>query len=89
MSFNPFDENTHLSAYPNPVSDELIIKMNWAQGEPYLIEVTDLKGVKVYEVNNHNMSGIHALNTSKWIAGVYVIKASSNQGTEYLKLIKK
>lgn len=89
VSFNPFDENTHLSAYPNPVSDELVLKTNWSQGEPYLIEVMDLNGGKVYEGNSSNMNGTHTLNTSKWIPGVYVIKASSNQGTEYLKLIKK
>ena len=89
VNFDPFNDQTHISAYPNPVTDESVLKTNWSQGEPYLIEVMDLNGGKVYEGNSSNTSGTHTLNTSNWIPGVYVIKASSNQGSEYLKLIKK
>ena len=87
-----FDEmgiGIHLSAYPNPTTDELIVMVSLNDGLPYQIEITNLQGAKVHQEIHANLNGIHKLNTSEWKSGMYILKVASDQDTQHIKVMKK
>lgn len=71
-----------LTVYPNPVSDELRIKIDNNRSSALTVIVTDMQGRLVYnktltEVPN---SGIISVNTGNWLPQVYQLKITNNRG---------
>jgi hypothetical protein len=89
VRFDELGSGIHLSAYPNPTTDELIVMISLNDGLPYQIEITNLQGAKVHQENHANLNGIHKLNTSEWKSGMYILKVASDQDTQHIKVMKK
>lgn len=60
-----------------------------SKGEAYQIEITDLQGAKVHHENHTFTNGIHKLNTSEWKSGMYILQVASDQGSQFVKVMKK
>ncbi|MDG1045213.1 MAG: T9SS type A sorting domain-containing protein, partial [Bacteroidia bacterium] len=89
VRFDELGSGIHLSAYPNPTTDELIVMVSLNDCLPYQIEITNLQGAKVHQENHANLNGIHKLNTSEWKSGMYILKVASDQDTQHIKVMKK
>ncbi len=76
-----------VNAYPNPVKDQLTIKIYGLQGKDASIQVTDLKGTVLRTLpvtaseTEVDMRGIPA--------GIYLVKYADNEGTESIKITKQ
>jgi carboxypeptidase T len=77
--YNPGGIN--LVIYPNPVSNELRVKINTVQAEPVLVQVTDMQGRTVFEkqYDNQSLFAEIKINTAAYAPGVYAIRVLSNQ----------
>lgn len=74
--------------YPNPIDNELHIVLNNSIVNNILIDVYDATGrmLKVEKVQSINEI---ILNFSGYSKGIYLIRVSANEESEYYKLIKK
>jgi carboxypeptidase T len=71
----------NLVIYPNPVSNELRVRINTMQMEPITVQVNDMQGRLVYE-KQYNENGLYTeikVNTAAYAPGVYAIKILNNQ----------
>ena len=89
VRFDELGNGIHLSAYPNPMTNELSLIVSLSKEEAYQIGVTNLQGSKVHHENHIFTNGIHKLNTSEWNSGMYIFQVASDQGTKHVKVIKK
>ena len=89
VHFDEMGNGIHLSAYPNPMTNELSLIVSLSKGEAYQIGVTNLQGSKVHHENHTFTNGIHKLNTSEWNSGMYILQVATNQGTQHIKVMKK
>ncbi|MDG1046425.1 MAG: T9SS type A sorting domain-containing protein, partial [Bacteroidia bacterium] len=89
VRFDELGNGIHLSAYPNPMTNELSLIVSLSKEEAYQIGVTNLQGSKVHHENHIFTNGIHKLNTSEWNSGMYILQVASDQGTKHVKVIKK
>lgn len=74
---------------PNPVKDQLILKVNSKTAEPVIIEVVDVLGRKLYNRSINILEGANTLfiDASKWKQQVYVLRVM-NAKREVLSLEK-
>ena len=86
VRFDRRADRLEIAAYPNPFNQEVTIHVN--ANEPYTIQVTDINGVVVLSVDRTE-NRTHRLDVSEYTAGVYIIKVTSTQGTQHLKIIKQ
>ena len=89
VRFDEVGRGIDFSSYPNPITDELNVMVNIPNGEAYQISVTNLQGANVYHENHTFNNGIHKLNTSAWNSGMYILSVASDQGTKFVKVVKK
>jgi len=71
--------------YPNPSSDGLF-KINCFNNNLISIEIFDIKGQKITEIQNNQNTSI-LLNLAKFNNGIYWAKISSNQGVFVQKIV--
>lgn len=76
-----------LAVYPNPASEKLNVTFE-AQGDDYLIQVTDLQGRVVLSESHSNLSGSQNLevNTSNLSSGNYLLSVAQS-GASFTKMI--
>ena len=80
--------NKQLEVSPNPCGDYLNIDVNSAVNKPYIINIYDLQGIKVYEKHIAG-NGLEVLDISILNSGVYLlIMEEMNGGRYYKKVIK-
>lgn len=72
-------------AYPNPFNNELSLEISGGYG-PFNIQISDISGRIVYHVTYNEASKI--LLGSDFILGMYFIKVSDQQESNYFKLFK-
>ncbi len=89
VRFEEVGRGIDFSSYPNPITDELNVMVSIPNGEAYQISVTNLQGANVYHENHTFNNGIHKLNTSAWNSGMYILSVASDQGTKFVKVVKK
>ena len=68
--------NWHITVYPNPVADELRIRFNIEKPGEYLLEIQDVTGRLISQVQQKmvNPGDIVILNTSTYTNGIYFLK---------------
>ena len=86
IRFTPKPNALEIAAYPNPFNQE--VTLSTSATEPYSIEVTDINGLVVLNIENED-KGTHKLDLSTWASGVYLVNVTSTQGTKHLKVIKQ
>ncbi len=72
--------------YPNPVSDELIVKWN-SEFKPNRLEVFDLTGRKVLEENIRSTELV-AIQVEELVNGVYILQLSDGLNTSSNRFVK-
>lgn len=88
--YNPVrstDYNTELlNVYPNPASGSLTINWSGALKNGW-IEIMDLSGKTIRSINLQDSVSSYQLDISDISSGVYLIKVSDNNSSEYRKII--
>ncbi len=81
--------NIEITAYPNPTTSLLNIKMGNAMGT-YAINVFDITGRKVYTsvINAAGSTTQTAINCSNWSKGNYAVQISQNGAERVLPVVK-
>lgn len=77
-----------LSAYPNPVKDNLYIQFNTEIGNSVIIKLCDLTGGVKYieEVQEISSDGLHEIKLSELPSGMYLLKVNNDE-LSYVKQI--
>ncbi len=72
--------NWNISVYPNPVSDEFRIRFDIRNSEDFLIEIQDVTGrlIRQIQQKNVNPGDILLINTSTYTTGIYFLKVLSS-----------
>lgn len=83
------DENTKrfINVYPNPFSSELLIEAENMYGIR-LVEIFDVTGKKVFSTKHTEQSMTRVISTKNWKQGVYLMKISGDDQSQFYKLIK-
>ena len=83
-------EYVSLIAYPNPVSDELLLTIpaNW-QNKKVKYEIYRIDGQQVFQKLNNYTSQTELFNTSNLSPGIYIVRAFCNGETVQQKIIKR
>lgn len=81
-------ESAQLSVYPNPVVSILTIQNLSIDGNA-TIEITDVQGKVVMSENVTNIYGNYDVDFSNFEDGVYVVKITSETGTQQVRVIKQ
>lgn len=80
---------TQLSLFPNPANDQLTLELTLAKKNDLKIQVLDLSGKIIKEVNEIGLTGKvnKTLDLSALSKGVYFVRLLADQGSEVRKLI--
>lgn len=82
------EENTELSVFPNPVQDVLTIQ-NVNINTNFTVEVLDIQGKVVATENYSGFAGNLELNMNALEDGVYVVKLTSEDSIQKVRIIKQ
>ena len=76
-----------LEIYPNPTSGIVNINYTVAGAQSVMIEVSDMTGKKVKEINAnaHNSDNLEKINVSDLQAGIYTVRLTTQDGSEIVK----
>lgn len=80
-----------MNVYPNPSAKNVIVDFNLNKSENIKIQMTDLRGESIEEVDLYFLSGLnkYSINTDRLAKGVYFVNLISNEGSEAKKIIIK
>jgi hypothetical protein len=84
-------ESNEFAFYPNPVREQLYISLKHSGIERYLVEIINIKGVKVWNKMLESAKAIEKLDVNNLPSGMYMLRISSHQGkilksTKFIKL---
>ena len=87
------DASIIVSVYPNPVKENLNVKINSNNSGIYNLRVADLAGHLVYQKNitTGNTANLFSVNVRSWAPGVYILKlvSSSNETIWLQKIVRQ
>lgn len=78
------------TAYPNPFSDELIVTFEIENNSDYSIEVFNLYGQRIKQLNGYAKRGLtkSVLNTEDLARGTYFVRIEAGSKTKTKKIVK-
>ena len=78
-----------IKIFPNPVKDNLNIEFNKIYGEVY-IEIVDVNSRLIYSkhIENNKTNSSLSINLTKFDAGMYFVKITTNKGELVKKIVK-
>ena len=87
-SINPM---TSVSVYPNPVQDQLNVKINASQASEMNISIYNITGQKVMESNTSVCTGLNErqVNVSNLNSGIYFVTVKANGFENTMKFVVK
>jgi hypothetical protein len=85
-----FGKELSVSAYPNPVRDELTIDA-FSESKYLDIDILDVLGRSIYQKRAQNTEGSKLLivNTLNWNSGIYFLKVSDGKTVFQQKIMKE
>jgi hypothetical protein len=88
---NTIPSNVGITAYPNPVSAQLNLKMDNANVGTYTMNVFDLGGKRIMSENVEvsSTSFVKAINTSNWVPGFYSIQLMKDGTQRTIPVVKQ
>ncbi len=89
LSSTKFDDIEGLVVYPNPTSDVLNIQSSQVSLAGANVQMFDISGRIVKEINLNNMSEVYQITVSDLVSGVYMVKIHVDNQTSVQKIIKK
>jgi hypothetical protein len=90
-NINMLSVNSKLSVLPNPFTDELIINIgDDIKNKPFTLTITDLLGRKVYSnCKQSEKETFIKIDTKNLQSGLYLLKISSEQQNNILRVLKE
>jgi Fe2+ transport system protein B len=78
-----------MTVYPNPASGKVNINYTITHAQPVKIEVTNMTGQKVKEINTsaHDSEITEEINVSDLRPGIYTVRLISQEGEMVRKLV--
>jgi hypothetical protein len=73
---------------PNPMTDELLLRLEGNIPTPLMITITDMKGMALHSQSIHANAKAVYINTQQLAAGIYVMELQSAYGKITRKLVK-
>jgi hypothetical protein len=88
---NDLNIQRSISVYPNPVKDQLTVKVNSAVAGKYILQVTNALGETIYdrEIQLTNGSNLIKDDTADLYSGVYFVSLQNRQAKVTTKFIKE
>ncbi len=80
ISYQPVEKN-EIRIYPNPARDMLVVGSSWLVDSEWVIEVFDLFGRKVKEIEVSQGQEEAVVDVSDWQKGLYLVRVSFEDGT--------
>ena len=79
----------HMTVYPNPAADKININYTVTHAQPVKIEMTDVTGKKVREMNAtaHSADNTEQLNVSDLRSGIYFVRLITQDGEMMKKMV--
>lgn len=90
--FNNSNNNTSLSVYPNPASDEAKLVFNESKyGVTYQVRIINNVGIQLTNIEGTSVQGqnIIRIHVGNYPPGIYFVNLLTSVGTETLKLLKQ
>lgn len=88
IGMNEF-ELTHLfEVYPNPVTEELFVKIKLTDDLPTEFSITDMSGKRVFSQTNFNTEQVQLIDVSELQAGTYFVEISNANGHATRMIVK-
>ncbi len=81
--------NDNFSIYPNPANDEICLKLSNEQDHIQEIEIFNIKGLQILNLEYNISPTSWKINISKLPAGTYIAKIITTEGQYSSKFIKK
>lgn len=79
-----------LTAYPNPASQNITVKIGGSKNDKVSLELIDITGRTLYSIRQLSVHHAHTINVSRFRAGVYLLRAKSTASdTHTIRIIKK
>jgi len=82
---NVFNTNLSFEVYPNPITNELIIKSNGTH-DKIVLEIFNSIGQVIYKGNVFEKT---VVNTTNFAKGIYLLKLDNDENVDYKKIIKE
>lgn len=73
---------------PNPMADELLLRLEGNIPNPLMVTITDMKGQALYSQSIHASAHVFYINTQALAAGIYVLELHTPLGNITRKLVK-
>lgn len=91
VGIEPHDIFSEFQLWPNPADDYLNISFTSSITQDLTIQINDMAGHKVYDMNLPNYSGNFEaqIDVSKWAKGIYILKIQGNKGLYTRKIVVK
>lgn len=83
-------ESNAMAIFPNPVSEELTVRLFSESGESIEIRIIDVKGNTVYTQTGHTVTGMNKIKMqlSHLVKGLYICQVNKGKGIETSKFLK-
>ena len=81
-------KNQNWVVYPNPIHQEVFIRLQNGESPPDLIQCFDMNGLMISVEVNKLGSEVLSVNTSDWASGVYFIKMRNDTALQVEILVK-
>ena len=90
VSVKEISSKTMINIYPNPVNDILYIKVENPEITPKTIDIIDIFGNKISEINATSENNIYPIEVSRFASGTYIIQIYDGSEIYYstFKIIK-
>ena len=84
-------ENMTITAYPNPVNDEILLQTAFSNEKEMTVFLYDIQGKEVLKQVLQEENGKYALNLKNVSTGLYVLKTTMQESgkTSFTKIVKK
>ena len=89
-AINDFNAITSLEVYPNPVSNDLKLRISLSRPEQLSIHVRDLLGqcvMDIMELEGIQGDQLHSISTSKLANGIYLLEVTGEYGIMTKRII--
>lgn len=88
---NKVFNNVSFTSFPNPVKDQLYVRMSNLQTGAYGVNVFDMSGRKIYtqNLNVTNSSYTASINAANWPNGIYQVQFTKDGGQHTVSVVKQ
>ncbi|MCF6342450.1 MAG: S8 family serine peptidase [Bacteroidales bacterium] len=83
-------DESQLKVFPNPAADQITLEFSLEMKTTVVVEMFDLSGRKVLELNRTLSEGIQRIhfNVSGYLSGIYYLRMQAGEKTETIKWVK-